>query len=107
MTLSADNRPEFFLYTRRFQTASSRLNSGVSSMKAEIHPQYQQVDVHCACGESWKTGSTKKELRVDHHEVQVPQDASAPRFRRPHPIPHPRHPRAELFSDRVVRCEGR
>ena len=34
-------------------------------MKAEIHPQYQQVDVHCACGESWKTGSTKKELRVE------------------------------------------
>jgi large subunit ribosomal protein L31 len=34
-------------------------------MKPEIHPQYQQVDVHCACGETWKTGSTKKELRVD------------------------------------------
>ena len=34
-------------------------------MKPEIHPQYQQVDVHCACGNSWKTGSTKKELRVE------------------------------------------
>jgi len=34
-------------------------------MKTEIHPQYQQVDVHCACGNSWKTGSTKKELRVE------------------------------------------
>ena len=34
-------------------------------MKPEIHPQYQQVDVHCACGASWKTGSTKKELRVE------------------------------------------
>ena len=34
-------------------------------MKPEIHPQYQQVDVHCACGESWKTGSTKKDLRVE------------------------------------------
>ena len=34
-------------------------------MKPEIHPQYQTVDVHCACGESWKTGSTKKELRVE------------------------------------------
>lgn len=34
-------------------------------MKPEIHPQYHQVDVHCACGESWKTGSTKKELRVE------------------------------------------
>lgn len=34
-------------------------------MKPEIHPQYQQVDVHCACGAAWKTGSTKKELRVE------------------------------------------
>ena len=34
-------------------------------MKAEIHPGYQQVDVHCACGASWKTGSTKKDLRVE------------------------------------------
>ena len=34
-------------------------------MKTEIHPQYQQVTVHCACGETWTTGSTKKELRVE------------------------------------------
>jgi large subunit ribosomal protein L31 len=34
-------------------------------MKTEIHPQYQQVTVHCACGETFTTGSTKKELRVE------------------------------------------
>lgn len=34
-------------------------------MKTGIHPQYQEVQVHCACGESWTTHSTKKELRVD------------------------------------------
>lgn len=34
-------------------------------MKPEIHPQYQQVDVHCACGEAWTTSSTKKELRLE------------------------------------------
>jgi large subunit ribosomal protein L31 len=34
-------------------------------MKPEIHPQYQQINVHCACGEQWTTGSTKKELRVE------------------------------------------
>ena len=34
-------------------------------MKTGIHPQYQQVQVHCACGETWTTGSTKKELRVE------------------------------------------
>ncbi|HEY0140283.1 MAG TPA: 50S ribosomal protein L31 [Thermoanaerobaculia bacterium] len=34
-------------------------------MKPEIHPKYQQVNVHCACGESWNTGSTRGELRVE------------------------------------------
>jgi large subunit ribosomal protein L31 len=34
-------------------------------MKTGIHPQYQQVNVHCACGETWTTGSTNKELRVE------------------------------------------
>jgi large subunit ribosomal protein L31 len=34
-------------------------------MKTGIHPQYQQVNVHCACGETFTTGSTKKELRVE------------------------------------------
>jgi large subunit ribosomal protein L31 len=34
-------------------------------MKTEIHPQYQQIQVHCACGETWTTGSTKKDLRVE------------------------------------------
>ena len=34
-------------------------------MKTDIHPQYHQVNVHCACGETWTTGSTNKELRVE------------------------------------------
>jgi large subunit ribosomal protein L31 len=34
-------------------------------MKSDIHPPYHEVDVHCACGESWKTRSTKKDLRVE------------------------------------------
>jgi large subunit ribosomal protein L31 len=34
-------------------------------MKPEIHPKYHEVNVHCACGENWNTGSTKKELRVE------------------------------------------
>ncbi len=34
-------------------------------MKPEIHPKYQQVNVHCACGETFTTGSTRKELRVE------------------------------------------
>ena len=29
-------------------------------MKPEIHPDYHQVTVTCACGETFTTGSTKK-----------------------------------------------
>jgi large subunit ribosomal protein L31 len=34
-------------------------------MKQGIHPEYQQCTVKCACGETFTTGSTKKELRVE------------------------------------------
>lgn len=34
-------------------------------MKPAIHPEYRQVNVHCACGEVWTTGSTSKELRLE------------------------------------------
>ncbi len=34
-------------------------------MKPEIHPEYHEVEVHCACGNSFKTRSTKDELRVE------------------------------------------
>jgi len=30
-------------------------------MKAGIHPEYKEITVSCACGESFKTRSTKKE----------------------------------------------
>jgi large subunit ribosomal protein L31 len=36
-------------------------------MKQAIHPNYHEVDVNCACGNSFKTGSTVKgnEIRID------------------------------------------
>ncbi len=34
-------------------------------MRADIHPQYHEVDVRCACGATWKTHSTKKELHLE------------------------------------------
>lgn len=34
-------------------------------MKENIHPQYGEAVVRCACGETFVTGSTKKELRVE------------------------------------------
>ncbi|MGC2310375.1 MAG: 50S ribosomal protein L31 [Candidatus Babeliaceae bacterium] len=33
-------------------------------MKKEIHPEMHEVIVHCACGNEFKTLSTKKSLRV-------------------------------------------
>ena len=34
-------------------------------MKAQIHPEYHEVTVVCACGSSFPTRSTKKDLRVE------------------------------------------
>jgi large subunit ribosomal protein L31 len=34
-------------------------------VKAGIHPEYHEVDVRCACGATWKTHSTKPELRLE------------------------------------------
>jgi large subunit ribosomal protein L31 len=34
-------------------------------MKEGIHPEYQKCTVRCACGETFETGSTKKEIRVE------------------------------------------
>ncbi len=34
-------------------------------MREGIHPTYQQVTVTCACGKSWVTGSTAKEIRLE------------------------------------------
>lgn len=32
-----------------------------TAMKENIHPNYHEVTVVCACGETFKTGSTKKD----------------------------------------------
>ncbi|HXM75849.1 MAG TPA: 50S ribosomal protein L31 [Thermoanaerobaculia bacterium] len=34
-------------------------------MKENLHPEYHEVNVHCACGAAWTTRSTKKELRLE------------------------------------------
>ena len=34
-------------------------------MKADIHPDYMDCTVTCACGHTWQTRSTKPELRVE------------------------------------------
>ena len=34
-------------------------------MKQKIHPDYHEVDVACACGNTFKTRSTAKEIHVE------------------------------------------
>jgi large subunit ribosomal protein L31 len=34
-------------------------------VKEKIHPKYQSATVTCACGNTFETGSTKKELKVE------------------------------------------
>ena len=34
-------------------------------MKADIHPKYGNATVHCACGQTWQTRSTKSEIRLE------------------------------------------
>ena len=34
-------------------------------MKEGIHPEYHEVEVRCACGNTFKTRSTKSELRLE------------------------------------------
>jgi large subunit ribosomal protein L31 len=36
-----------------------------SAMKANIHPKYQATTVHCACGNSWQTRSTQRDIHVE------------------------------------------
>lgn len=34
-------------------------------MKPNVHPNYQECQVACACGATWKTRSTRKEIHVE------------------------------------------
>ncbi|MBC9784538.1 50S ribosomal protein L31 [Heliobacterium chlorum] len=34
-------------------------------MKEGIHPKFDRAMVSCACGETFETGSTRKEIKVD------------------------------------------
>jgi len=34
-------------------------------MKKGIHPEYNEVEVRCACGNTFTTKSTKSEIRLD------------------------------------------
>jgi large subunit ribosomal protein L31 len=39
--------------------------TGDMEVKDKIHPKYVNATVHCACGETWQTRSTKSEIRLE------------------------------------------
>ncbi len=56
------------LFRQALQYNSVSNDSGrkeMKRMKAGIHPNYKMVQVTCACGNSFETGSVKKEIRVE------------------------------------------
>jgi large subunit ribosomal protein L31 len=69
-------------------------------MKKEIHPQYDESIVRCACGASFTTRSTKKEIHVDicsachpyytGQQKLVDTAGRVERFRRKYADPHRR-----------------
>ena len=34
-------------------------------MKKDLHPEFHEIEVSCACGNSFKTRSTKADMRVE------------------------------------------
>ncbi len=34
-------------------------------MKDKIHPDYVESNIHCACGNSWQTRSTRPDVHVE------------------------------------------
>ena len=41
------------------------MNEEVKIMKKGIHPEYYQATVTCNCGNTFVTGSTKKDIHVE------------------------------------------
>lgn len=44
---------------------STNASPKVEHMKADIHPTYQTATVHCACGNTFQTRTTKGDISVD------------------------------------------
>lgn len=38
---------------------------GDSPMRNDIHPDYKQTTITCACGHVWQTASTQENIRVE------------------------------------------
>ena len=56
---------KLFETDKRINYINYKLIEEVKNMKEGIHPKYQECTVTCNCGNTFKTGSTKSELRVE------------------------------------------
>src|SRR5918911_4820662 len=56
LTIKASARIMNFCQAREIRACTRR-----ASMKQGIHPQYHEITVSCACGETFKTRSTRKD----------------------------------------------
>ena len=66
--ISTDSFLDMLWYNRlAFYVASiGKFATGVTTtVKPDIHPKYANATVHCACGETWQTRSTKSEIRLE------------------------------------------
>jgi large subunit ribosomal protein L31 len=41
------------------------LTGVIGAVKPNIHPKYMKSTVHCACGSTWETRSTRPEIRLE------------------------------------------
>lgn len=49
-----------------YVASTEKIATGVTTnVKPDIHPKYVNATVHCACGETWQTRSTKSEIRLE------------------------------------------
>ena len=49
-----------------YVASTEKFATGVTTnVKPDIHPKYVNSTVHCACGETWQTRSTKPEIRLE------------------------------------------
>lgn len=53
------------LLKTRFLFLYREFGKEVNKMKEGIHPNYGEAIVKCACGETFTTGSVKKEIKVE------------------------------------------
>ena len=59
------DRPLYYRVTLIVVLEDKFFTGARNKVKPDIHPKYMNATVHCACGETWQTRSTKPEIRLE------------------------------------------